>query len=54
MQATAQGQVEVVNAHLDVLPGPRELEDILQEHETEMKSKENTDTIKQHIIGPMN
>lgn len=34
MRTATQDQVEAINAHLDLLPGPRKLEDILEEHET--------------------
>lgn len=54
MHAAAQEEIEVIIANLDLLTGPREREDILEEHDTEIKSKENTNTIKKQIIGPMN
>lgn len=54
ISAAVQDDVEAINAHLNLLPGPRELEYIIEEHNAEIKSKANTNTTKKHIIGPMN
>lgn len=54
MRAASQGQVDKIDAQLDLLPDPAEFEDFVNEHNAELKSKGNTNTIKTHIIGPMN
>lgn len=50
MRATSPELVDAICAHLDLLPDPEEFEDFVNEYIAELKSNENTNKIKTHII----
>lgn len=53
MRTASQDQVDSINTHIDLFPDPGEFEDLVIEHKTKMKSKENTNIINNHIIRPI-
>lgn len=54
MRTTFQEQIDAISVHLDLFPGPGGFEDFVNEHTYELKWKADTNTIKTHIIGPIN
>lgn len=54
MHATLQEKLDAIKAQLNLLSDTREFEDFLKEHTAELKTKENKNTIKTHIMGTMN
>lgn len=54
MRVMSKGQVDAIKAHLDLLPGPEDFENIVNERTLELKSNAKTSKIKQYIFWSMN
>lgn len=54
MRFNSKDKVDAINAHIDVLAGSGEFEDIAMESTAELKTKANESTNNQRIIVPMN
>lgn len=54
IRASTQERVDEISAHLYLLPNLGEFEDFVTEYTAQLNSEANTNTIKTHIIGPMN
>lgn len=53
MRIAFQDHVDAINAHLDLFPDRGEFEDFHNDHKTELKAKDNKNTINYHIIKPI-
>lgn len=54
MNAPSQQQAKVKNECLDLLLEAKDLEDVLDEHESAPETKASKESIKTHIVEPMN